>query len=174
LPSVPRIAAEPTATRQTVERREGLPSSRFAHSQPHNMSDRALDDRAAPLHSGEGYISGTGRGQPHESYRGPSTLPQAPQIQPDVNREQRIDTSSRRFDRGNDPMRMPERSASQPTRAEPMRQNYQPRYEPAQRTQEFRPQPRAESHEQRSESSHGESHSSGHAASGGREDSHGH
>jgi hypothetical protein len=198
LPSVPdHGAAQPTATRETVERREGLPSSRFAH--PQNLPGRAINDRSAPLHAGEGYISGSGNGQPRESYRGPTTLPQTPQIQRAalidpaavraVNRGQHIDGGramrndmpsresmpTRGFDRGNDVMRMPERPAYQPARAEPMRQNYQPRYEPPQRaTQEFRPQPHAESHEQRSAPSHGESHSGGHAASGGRGDSHSH
>jgi hypothetical protein len=162
------------------------------------MPDRAADDRSAPLHSGEGYISGSGNGQPRESYRGPTTLPQAPRIQraaqidpavPAMSRGRHIDSAhamrndvpsrasmpTRGFDRGNDVMRMPERPVYQPARAEPLRQNYQPRYAPSQRAaQEFGPQPRAESHEQRSAPSHGESHSGGHAASGGGGDSHGH
>ncbi|HEY0199473.1 MAG TPA: DUF6600 domain-containing protein [Rhodanobacter sp.] len=199
LPATPNPgAAEPTATRETVERREGLPSSRFAHSQPRNMPDHGINSRSTTLGPGEGYISGSGNGQPRESYRGPSTLPQTPHIQraaqidqvtSDASREPRIGNGpamrndsptrenmpARRFDRSNDVMRMPDRPAYQPARAEPMRQNYQPRYEAPQRAaQEFRPQPHMESHEQRSAPSHGESHSGGHAASGGRDDSHGH
>jgi hypothetical protein len=180
-------AGAPAGTgRQAIERRDGLPSSRFAHSQPENMAN----DGSASPRSGEGYISRSGNGQPREIYRGPSTLPQTPQIRratqlnpmaPGANREQRNDLPAResmqprRFDRGNDATRMPERSAYQPARAEPMHQNYQPRYEAPQRqTQEFRSQSHTESHEQRSAPSRGESHSESKAASGGRNDSRGH
>jgi hypothetical protein len=165
------------AARSMTTDRDALPSSRFAHGQPRGRLERHGDD-ASPR-AGEGYI--TGAGQRRETYRGPSTLPQAPQmqratpIQPESAKAGRdrsatmpgrenMQPRSASIDRQNDAMRMPERPAYQPARAEPMRQGYQPRYEPSRPAQEFRSQPRQESHEQRSAPSHesrSESRSSG-------------
>lgn len=170
LPSTPNIrsAVPADAGHQALDHRGAFPSSRFAHPQP----GRA--DAAAPLHTGEGYISGAGNNRMRETYRGPSTLPQAPQIQraetqrqptPEVNREQRFEPRDRAP--RNDVMRMPERPAYQP-----QRQNFQPRYEPQREAPSFRQQPHAESHEQRSAPAH-EAHSEN-RSSNHRDDSRGH
>jgi hypothetical protein len=114
--------------------------------------------------------SAVDEGNPHvESaramrYSAPSDSPNRGNIEP------------RRFDQGDNArqadFRGQPRPVVQPVRSEPVRQNYQPRYEPPQRAaaQAYRPQPQAQSHAERATPARAESRPAGRSAPRGKDD----
>ncbi|HEY8681744.1 MAG TPA: hypothetical protein VIM06_01115, partial [Rhodanobacter sp.] len=171
LPPTSNVAAgTPTdmQNRDPVRLRQGeLPSARFAHP----PSDRNAAGQREPMpRSGVSYISNAGDNQPRTIYRGPQTLPQVPQIQratpinsplpsndgrspryetarstPNDVPPVRDDTRTPRFERAGNAPRADVREQPR-AMPEPVRQDYQPRYQqqPRAAPQYVQQPPRAE------------------------------